>query len=457
MNILLVTNLAPKWAGNQSLTRTVNGLAEAGHKVHVLSIRPPVGTPPSYDLHPNVEIHYRRLIPGWLKVLWVPARSALYWLEAVFSRRTVRASRYDTTSESPSAPVWGNSYSPAAPETRTLRLITEVAWLLFQVVGTLHGMLMTRRYRIDLFYGYEFSGAPVASLLGKLFRRPVVNRFQGTYLHPVLGRPRWWLSLLNLENVVAMKAPAGLVVMGDDGTHGEEILRRIGVPDSRVLSLTNGVEFGFYNPRLKPRDLKIEAGLAPDDFVLVTVSKLALWKRVDRAINALPDLVERVPNVRLVVVGDGRLRAALEQLAIKLGVRERVWFIGAVQHPEVKRFMHMADVFISLFDLSNRGNSLLEAMVCGQCIVTLDDGSVNDLIVDGETGVLISPGKVEEELPETLISLHGDARLRHRLGKAAQKKACERLMPVEERMRIEVEALSRLVSGTAGVEEERAR
>jgi glycosyltransferase involved in cell wall biosynthesis len=70
-------------------------------------------------------------------------------------------------------------------------------------------------------------------------------------------------------------------------------------------------------------------------------------------------------------------------------------FEGAVQQQDVVRYLHAADVFLSLNDLSNVGNPLLEAMACGKPIVTVDSGTTGQLIHDGETGILLSTGEPE--------------------------------------------------------------
>ena len=64
-------------------------------------------------------------------------------------------------------------------------------------------------------------------------------------------------------------------------------------------------------------------------------------------------------------------------------------FVGAVPQADVMRYMHAADVFLAIADLSNVGNPLLEAMACGMCIVAVDAGDTRDLIVDGRTGRLV--------------------------------------------------------------------
>ena len=96
---------------------------------------------------------------------------------------------------------------------------------------------------------------------------------------------------------------------------------------------------------------------------------------------------------RLLIVGDGEERDNLEDRAARLGLRESVSFSGAVPQTEVQRYLWAADVFICVNELSNVGNPLLEAMLAGRCILTLDEGDTRDVIKDGETGVLLSSGE----------------------------------------------------------------
>ena len=79
----------------------------------------------------------------------------------------------------------------------------------------------------------------------------------------------------------------------------------------------------------------------------------------------------------------------MEALARDLDVSENVRFAGAVPQQDVVSYMHAADAFLAVADLSNVGNPLLEAMACGMCIVAVDAGDTRDLIEDGLRGRLV--------------------------------------------------------------------
>jgi glycosyltransferase involved in cell wall biosynthesis len=154
----------------------------------------------------------------------------------------------------------------------------------------------------------------------------------------------------------------------------------------------------------------------------------------------------------LLVVGDGEERPRLEALARSLQVESTVRFVGAVPQADVVRYMHAADVFLAVADLSNVGNPLLEAMACGMCIVAVDAGDTRDLIADGRTGRLVDSANrsgiarpLEERLADLLVSLAGDAPQRARLAAAAGAHAREYFWTWEQRMAAEIDAVSDLL------------
>jgi glycosyltransferase involved in cell wall biosynthesis len=190
--------------------------------------------------------------------------------------------------------------------------------------------------------------------------------------------------------------------------------------------------------------MRSKLGLQPDDFVLVTATRLARWKRVDRAVDAVALLRNEGIAARLLIVGDGEERTNLEEQVRDLGVQELVTFVGAVPQHEVQRYLWAADVFMSTNELSNVGNPLLEAMVAGQCVLTLDEGDTRDLIRDGETGILLQSGE-PQAIADALTALARDPDKRRRLGASARRVAERSFWSWEQRMDAEIEAVQELI------------
>lgn len=305
----------------------------------------------------------------------------------------------------------------------------------------------------DLVYGYEVHGVLAARLLRRRgFRLPLVTRFQGTVMHPALTDVS--LYARRYEEALALKTPADLIIMTDDGTRGDDVLARLQPrARERVRFWRNGLDLERLRPpsaqdRQSAReDLKLPA----EAFVMLTASRLATWKRVDRAVRALARMRAWTPQALLLIVGDGEERARLEALARELGVDDAVRFAGAVPQADVVRYMHACDVFLAIADLSNVGNPLLEAMAAGACVVAVDAGDTRDLIADGRTGRLVDNSQrsgfvkpLEERLADLLVALAADPRQRARLAASAAAHARGHFWSWEQRMAAEVEAVSAL-------------
>lgn len=233
--------------------------------------------------------------------------------------------------------------------------------------------------------------------------------------------------------------------MTDDGTHGDRVLKNLGNQSNTVKFWRNGVDIARNHVEdvSKSREIRRKCNLREEDRVLLTVSRLASWKRLDRAINAMPSLIKIDSRIHLVIVGDGAEKDKLMDLANQLGVKEHVFFVGAVEQSEVVDYMAIADIFLSLYDLSNVGNPLLEAMSCGKPIVTLDVGDTSSLIIDGKTGVLLNAEHLDT-LPERIIQLIEDKKYAEELGANAREFADNEFWSWKDRMDAEISIVNTL-------------
>ena len=110
------------------------------------------------------------------------------------------------------------------------------------------------------------------------------------------------------------------------------------------------------------------------------------------AVRVLALLVKQFPGVSLTMVGPDRGDGSLEQtnqLAAKLGVLDRVKFIGPVSKSEVPKWLASGDVFLNTTNIDNTPVSLLEAMACGLCLVSTSVGGIPYLVTKGENALLV--------------------------------------------------------------------
>ena len=132
------------------------------------------------------------------------------------------------------------------------------------------------------------------------------------------------------------------------------------------------------SPELSPSPLK----------TMVTVCRLTPWKGVDGLIRLLQD----IPDVRLVVIGDGPMRHELESLAERLEADERTLFLGQVPKNQIHGYLKQADLFVLNSSYEGLPHVVLEAMAADTPVIATNVGGTGEVVLDGVTGRLIPSG-----------------------------------------------------------------
>jgi len=254
--------------------------------------------------------------------------------------------------------------------------------------------LVARRRR----YVVEVHDAPGSGRHGR-----VTDRVEG-----------WWSRLVRAQ-VVCHSSSVALA-----------IAERWGVPPARLTTVPLAVDPDQFDPMRYGPDRarrRAELGLPADAIVLVVVGRLVPSKRFVLVVESLAQLDERV---HLVVVGEGSERGALERRAAELGVADRVHFVGFLG--ELGPTVAAADMLVSASEYEGFGLTVAEGMMLGLPVVATAAGGVTDVVVDGETGVLV-PVNDGERLTSELAALVADEPRRTALGKAGRSRAVEQFSP----------------------------
>jgi phosphatidylinositol alpha-1,6-mannosyltransferase len=140
----------------------------------------------------------------------------------------------------------------------------------------------------------------------------------------------------------------------------------------------------------------------------------------------LPLIKARQPDVRYVIVGDGRLRGYFGQLAKSLGVERDVVFLGEVPDEALPDLYRSCDVYVQLSREAGSGGGAegfgivcLEAAACGKPVVAGRSGGLPDAVRDQVTGILVDPGDLGA-VAEAILSLMQDPALAERMGQAGR-------------------------------------
>lgn len=317
-------------------------------------------------------------------------------------------------------------------------------------------MIISSRYKKEIarlvddtedviLYAYEIYGVKACAQIAKGKKIPLVTRFQGTILSQYENN--WKNRIKRYPHYQAIAERADLVVMTDDGTQGDRILEELG-NNSKILFLRNGLDLisGSALNGTFDRDefRKEQFGVDISECIFLTVSRLVGWKKVDRAIKGFHSFAKLGGKGKLIIVGDGDEKKRLQNLAEQYDIADRVIFVGAIEHDRVYNYMRASDVFMSLYDLSNVGNPLLEAMTLGCCVVTLNVGDTYRIIEDKINGRLLELDELDR-LGEIMHCLANDVDIRRKFGQEAQAFARKNFYTWEERMDVEFQSVKSLL------------
>ena len=226
-------------------------------------------------------------------------------------------------------------------------------------VGTIQ-RLLNEGYDFDLIDAhYYYPDGVAAAILAKWFRKPYVVTARGTDLNliPQYRLPRWMIQWAAQNAQASIGVCSALV----------DVLRNWGLDPARLHVMRNGVDLTRFYP-LPPAEMRRALGVSGSP-LLISVGYLIERKGHDIAIDALARLLPKMPEARLLIIGDGPERKSLGLFAGKLGVENKVFFTGALPNSELAKWYSAADALVLCSSREGWANVLLESMACGTPVV----------------------------------------------------------------------------------------
>ena len=310
----------------------------------------------------------------------------------------------------------GESRLVAWIRARLPAVVGELAELLYNIPAWWRLRSAFRRFRPDLIYErynlYYLAGTWVARRHGvKLFLEVNAPLAEERARFGQL-RLRWLAGAL--ERFVWRSATKVLAVTGVL----QQTISAAGVPPEQIAVVPNGIDPGQF-AGLPAR----EAGDGAP--VLGFVGFVREWHGLDAVIAAMA--AERDgPRLRLVVVGDGPTREALEQQAAALGLADRVTFTGLQPREAIPGLVAGFDIALQPLVVSYASPlKIFEYMAAGRAIVAPDQPNIREVLRDGETAALFDPTEAGA-MWRAIQRLAGDAALRRRMGDAARGEIARR-------------------------------
>jgi glycosyltransferase involved in cell wall biosynthesis len=186
-----------------------------------------------------------------------------------------------------------------------------------------------------------------------------------------------------------------------------------------AVVINNSVDAKKFNPYNTYKDLRPELGLGKDDIVIASIARFTLQKQPLKLIAAFAEVAKRIPNAKLLMVGDGEQKEKAINLIKELGISNKV-----VLQPfrnDVPELLANVDIFVlpSLWEAFPI--ALLEAMSMGRAVIGTNVDGTPEIIEAGQNGLLIEIDELEKNLAKAMIQLCEDGSLRIKLQQNALK------------------------------------
>jgi glycosyltransferase involved in cell wall biosynthesis len=201
-----------------------------------------------------------------------------------------------------------------------------------------------------------------------------------------------------------------------------EILEHDGIPRERIVVVHDGIDVGKIR-RLPTVDMHKEFWLPHGAPVLANVGALVPHKGQKFLLDAMTHVLRDRPDARLVILGEGELRAPLEKQVKDLRLEKHVFLPGFRE--DVLQLVKSADLFVMSSVTEGLGSTVLDAMAMRLAVVGTRAGGIPEAVVHGETGLLVPPGD-GRALAVAIVRLLGDAALRQRMADAGLARVAAR-------------------------------
>ncbi|MCR9210209.1 MAG: glycosyltransferase family 4 protein [bacterium] len=193
-------------------------------------------------------------------------------------------------------------------------------------------------------------------------------------------------------------------------------------PREKFVTIHSGMNVDPFVHAVDHREaVRQKYGLRDEHVVVGKIARLFHLKGHADLVPAAKLVADRHPNVRFLLVGDGILRAELEQQIESLGLKEHFIFTGLVPPTEVPAMIGAMDILVHASYREGLARALPQALIAGRPAISYDIDGAREVVIDDQTGYLVGAGQVAD-LADRMIRLVGDQELRQRMGREGQSR-----------------------------------
>ena len=268
-------------------------------------------------------------------------------------------------------------------------------------------------FRPDVVHTHSAKGGFLGRMAAHALCVPaIVHTVHGAPFHPY---QRWITrELFRRCEAYAARRCHAIVSVADAMT---DLLVEAGVaPREKFTTVYSGMDVEPFLAADQHRDaVRRELGFAPEHIVVGKIARLFHLKGHEYLIQAARTVVAQCPQVRFLLVGDGILRQSLERQIAEAGLTPVFHFTGLVPPSRIPALLGAMDMLVHVSLREGLARALPQALIAGRPVVSYDVDGAREVVITGETGVLLPPRKVCL-LALALVQLAQDPELRRRLG-----------------------------------------
>ena len=222
--------------------------------------------------------------------------------------------------------------------------------------------------------------------------------------------PGWYISIIGCMQRFCFQFADRIVT--PSSIIRDTLLRECGLDASRFLVVTNGADPEVFHPMDKIM-CREKLGFDARGKFLVFAGSLKRWHGIERIVGIMPDLLKKIPDLNLIIVGDGEKKKEIKGLIRKLKLEKSTALTGRVSFEDVPYYMNMADICIAPYfepELDETGISPLkiyEYLACGRPVITNPVGGLENLFQSHEAGVLVD-SRLPQDWVEPIAALLND-------------------------------------------------
>ena len=279
------------------------------------------------------------------------------------------------------------------------------------------------RFRPDVIHAHLHEGIVIGSIISKLSRIPLVADLQGSLTgelldHRFIPESQWLLRLMYRVEKTINHLPHQLIC---SSTHmARQCVETFRLPTDRITPIMDGVDLEIFAPQQADPALRTALGIAADAKVVVFVGMLTEYQGIDLLLEAIPIVVQAVPEVKFLIIGYPNA-ALYQQRARSLGVADWTCFPGKIPYHETPRYLTLAHAAVSPKISTTEANlKLLPYMAMGLPTVVFDNPVNREIL--GDLGVYAQMADVKA-LAEALTAILQDQSHARRVGDQSRCKA----------------------------------